>query len=262
MSRQVGESEIKETEESINEFIGKLCDDINAEFIKLCQKKTEELNSEIDDVMKSEQAEFFFHSVAGAMDGKIRLFQKKDVKAAKAKFDSLKTVVERISGKVVKLAVKEGGKAGGIFIQAGDAAGGQLHKIVYEVGKRLGHNFKPWEAVNIAKNIGNFAKFLGPLAQVLGIIFDIKGAMDESKQAQKIQEAQQEARKLFIDTHDDIELQYNEQIDKVLNEYDNIIAQINSSKEKVNDVLKANDAMTTQLAELRKELIEIQSEIF
>jgi len=53
------------------------------------------------------------------------------------------------------------GAAGGLFLKAGEAAGGNLHQFVYDAGKLLGHNFKPWEAVNLAKNAGNAAQVAG-----------------------------------------------------------------------------------------------------
>lgn len=52
------------------------------------------------------------------------------------------------------------------FLKSMDVAGSGLHQTVLGVGKFIGFKFKPWQAVGIAKNIGNFAKFLGPIFAV------------------------------------------------------------------------------------------------
>lgn len=69
-----------------------------------------------------------------------------------------------------------------MFLKAGEVAGGQLHKFVYDVGKLLGHNFKPWEAVNLAKDIGNVAQVAGMGLAVLGLAFE---AYQDHKQARR-----------------------------------------------------------------------------
>ena len=46
--------------------------------------------------------------------------------------------------------------------------GGTMTNLVCSI-KQIGYNFKPWQAVNIAKNVGNVAKFAGPAIGVIGI---------------------------------------------------------------------------------------------
>ena len=46
------------------------------------------------------------------------------------------------------------------------AAGSQGHKIVLDVGHKLGKSFKPWEAVRLANNIGRVLKVVGPAIQI------------------------------------------------------------------------------------------------
>jgi len=74
------------------------------------------------------------------------------------------------------------GAAGGLFLKAGEAAGGNLHHFVYDAGKLLGHNFKPWEAVNLAKNAGNAAQAAGAGIAVLGLLLD---AYQDHKQSER-----------------------------------------------------------------------------
>jgi ethanolamine utilization protein EutP (predicted NTPase) len=67
----------------------------------------------------------------------------------------------------------QGPGAGGGFLAAKEVAGSTLHEGVYAVGKFFGHNFKPWEAVNIAKNLGNVAQAAGMFLAVAGLAYDV-----------------------------------------------------------------------------------------
>ena len=47
------------------------------------------------------------------------------------------------------------------------AAGSRGHQIVLDVGHKLGKDFRPWEAVRLANNIGRVSKFVGPAIQTV-----------------------------------------------------------------------------------------------
>ena len=94
-------------------------------------------------------------------------------------FESVKGLVENITGKTVQLATKGGSQSAQFLIKASEASGSQIHNVVLNVGHAFGVKFKPWQAVNIAKNIGNVAKILGPVVSVLALFVDIKDSVKE-----------------------------------------------------------------------------------
>ncbi len=55
------------------------------------------------------------------------------------------------------------------FLRSMDVVGSGLHQTVLGVGKFVGFKFKPWQAVGIAKNLGNAAKFLGPAMAIVSV---------------------------------------------------------------------------------------------
>ena len=67
-----------------------------------------------------------------------------------------------------------------------NVAGSGLHQTVLTVGKFIGFKFKPWQAVGIAKNIGNAAKFLGPALAIVSIGIDCFQMHQEKRARKKI----------------------------------------------------------------------------
>ncbi|MHB8089981.1 MAG: LeoA/HP0731 family dynamin-like GTPase, partial [Anaerolineaceae bacterium] len=122
--------------------------------------------------------------------------------------------------------------------------------------------FKPWQAVNIAKNIGNIAKVLGPVTSVLGLLLDVKETVDDQKKLQKVQQAQLKYRQSFIDIASDIESQYSNELNGIFAAYGEISAQLKTSRDDVQGMIKSNDEMSRRLLEIRNDLTDIQSEIF
>ena len=99
----------------------------------------------------------------------------------------------------------KGGKAAGAFLKAGNVAGGNLHGFVLESGKMIGFKFKPWQAVNIAKNVGNVAKFAGPALSAFGIALQIYDDVQDERQANALADARAEISGHFRATASQVE---------------------------------------------------------
>lgn len=262
LSRKVGVEDIEESDDEINDFLAEVCTKTNTEIEHLCEKNVEELMNEIEEVLSSDLTSYFFNSVSANYNEKKHLFENKENKISREKFDTIKGVVESITGKTIGMATKGGAASGKFLIKATEASGSQLHNAVLAVGKTFGVKFKPWQAVNIAKNIGNIAKFLGPVVSVVGLLFDIKETYDEEKKANDIQSAQIEVRKQFADIYSDLENQYSDALKGMYDVYDEISGQLQSNKKRVQTLISNNNTMLTKLSDIRDELVEIQKEIF
>lgn len=262
LSRMVGVDEISFSESDINDLISASCKAINTQLSDLSERSMEKLNAEIEEVMNSGAADYFFNSISSNYDGKKHLLESKESKLSRTQFESLRTEIEKITGKTICFAAKEGPTSAKFFIKSTEASGSQIHKVVLAVGQKFGYKFKPWQAVNIAKKIGNAAKVVGPVMTVLGLFFDIKETVDDQKRAQQVQKAQIEYRQLFLDIVSDLENRYTGELSGIFDVYEDITSQLQESRAGVQKMLKSNNDMTKKLLSIREDLTEIQSEIF
>ena len=60
-------------------------------------------------------------------------------------------------------------------------SGSQAHQAVLHLGHMIGHSFKPWEAVRMARNIGRASAVLSVLAIALDIGTQVKSDQDEAR---------------------------------------------------------------------------------
>lgn len=262
LSQLIGISDITFGEQDLQEIIEECCEQLNAELCILLENSVSELNRDIEQVMQSDTATYFFNAVEGTVASKKGLFEAKDKKVTRAQFDAVSGVIESITGKTVKMATKGGSPSAGFFIKASEASGSSLHKAVKAIGKTFKVKFKPYGAVNIAKKIGNVAKFAGPVLSVIGFIFDAKEVLDEADQVSKIYEQQIQYRQIFKEIFEDLEHQYSKELDQMLAEYSRIVSHLNESRESVQKVIRSNDHMTKRMAIIRASLTDIQHDVF
>lgn len=262
LSRMIGVEDINYTEDDINELITASCEAINMKLATLCESSIEQLNAEIEDVFNGGTASYFFNSISSSYQGKKHLFESQDTKLSRAQFESVKTVIENITGGTIDLATKGGNTTANFFIKSTEASGSPIHKGILAVGGKLGYKFKPWQAANIAKNIGNVAKVLGPVVSVFGLLFDVKETVDDQKKVQQVQQAQLKYRQMFLNIVADLESQYSNELNGIFVAYGEITSQLKTSRENIQNLLKSNDEMTKRLLEIRNDLTDVQAEIF
>ncbi len=73
-------------------------------------------------------------------------------------------------------------------------SGSQAHHAVLRLGHMMGHSFKPWEAVRMARNIGRASAVLSVLAIALDIGTQIKSDQDEARRDAEAIGARQKIR--------------------------------------------------------------------
>jgi GTPase SAR1 family protein len=138
---------------------------------------------------------------------------------------------------------------------AAGVSGSSLHNGVKIVGEFFGVKFKPWQAVNIAKNIGNVARFLGPVLAILGVGLQIYDDIKQEKQRTTMRDARANIRREFRKIAKDLELQFQACI---LNTVNGIhceeIQQIQSTLDEITTGNLQVSQQLTELSELEKEL--------
>lgn len=111
------------------------------------------------------------------------------------KINALKNISEQVGVDPTKLGanvtnfatrsfVNTSGKQ--VFLRSMDVAGSNLHQGVLAVGKFAGFKFKPWQAVGIAKNLGNAAKFIGPIGATVAIGAELVERRQEAKKEKQM----------------------------------------------------------------------------
>jgi Dynamin-like helical domain/50S ribosome-binding GTPase len=117
----------------------------------------------------------------------------------KKNLDSLKSIASKvgipinqalshtITGKASNYATASGGIA-----KATQVSGSALHSGIYATGKFIGYSFKPWQAVNLAKNIGNAVAVVGVVLSIASIFMDAASEVEEVNNERKISEAKRD----------------------------------------------------------------------
>lgn len=152
--------------------------------------------------------------------------------------------------------------AGEGFLRSRDVIGSTSHKAVYTIGKMLGFKFKPFQAVGIAKNIGNAAKFLGPAITVISVAADIYSVHQERQHEQKMSDIRRDITSQFQAIAVDLTKQIEDQLQEAENQlYGQIEWKIAEARRQNELVFANSQAEVGQIAEIRKSLEGILEEV-
>jgi hypothetical protein len=144
--------------------------------------------------------------------------------------------------------------AGEGFLRSWDVAGSGLHKTVLAVGEFVGFNFKPWQAVGFAKNIGNAAMFLGPALSLLTVATDAYSMHQEKQREQKMADIRYDITSQFQSIAKDLENQIHLQLWEFEQQvYSEIDKQIAAARQQEESAIAASNIWVKQLAEIRKD---------
>ena len=168
-----------------------------------------------------------------------------------------------IGSMLSKVATGSKGSSGGLLTATG-ASGSQAHKAVYSVGKAFGYNFKPWQAVNTAKFIGNVGRVLGAAGAVLGVVAQVQEDKQQEKIAEQLRENRDEIRSTYRDMAAEVEKQFWDRYEEIETQiYD---AEIEATKARRTGLLEdrntrteTDEAAATLIGEIDHILDEIQA---
>jgi|26BtaG_2_1085354.scaffolds.fasta_scaffold04199_1 small GTP-binding protein len=153
--------------------------------------------------------------------------------------------------------MSQGAKYSSGLLKSSTASGSNTHHLVKFVGKQIGFKFKPWQAVNIAKNLGNVAKVAGPLVGIAAMYIDHKDAQREEENDRKLRNVQNEVKTSFIDIGNDMYRELSVSTDAVNTEiFDNTIDEIRAERQRIISENKNLDStakkLMTKVAELNE----------
>ena len=152
------------------------------------------------------------------------------------------------------------GKSG--FLKSWNVVGSELHQGVYQAGKFLGIKFKPFGAVNAAKNIGNAAKFTGPVLSFVSLAWDIHESSKEEEQSEELSKERQKINGQFTELAQQLQTQLESigrEVETQL--YDEAVAKIEEMREAHYQNIGQNQEQMQQLNSLRQEFKVVLSEI-
>ncbi|MEG4055017.1 MULTISPECIES: GTPase [unclassified Microcoleus] len=179
-----------------------------------------------------------------------------DVERLKSQVGLLKNIGETAGVKLTTLASRSFAKTAAEqgFLRSIDVAGSGLHQSVVAVGKFVGFKFKPWQAVGMAKNIGNAAKFLGPALALVSVGVDLLQMQQERERESKMSDVRRDITSQFQSTAKDLENQIEIQLFEFEQQvYGEIDKQIAAARQKEEEVIYASNTWVKQLAEIRKD---------
>ena len=165
----------------------------------------------------------------------------------------LTKIAQTVGLELSKQALKDGagvvGKAG-LFLKSGQVAGSNLHQAILATGKLFGAKFTPWQAVNLAKNVGNLMKVVGPVLVILSIIIDIADEFQQAENEQKVSEARRQVDSEFKLIADEIVKQFEIQLQSVEAElFDHLAGEITAAiREEEASIAGANEGVKALVA--------------
>ena len=179
-----------------------------------------------------------------------------DVERIKGQVNMLASIGETAGVKLTDLATRGFAKTAAQqgFLRSMDVAGSGLHQGVVAVGKFVGFKFKPWQAVGVAKNIGNAAKFLGPVLAIASVAVDAYEMHQEQERERQMADVRRDITSQFQVIAKDLENQMHIQVwdfDKQV--YGEIEKQISTARQQEENAIASSNNSVKQLIEIRTE---------
>lgn len=140
---------------------------------------------------------------------------------------------------------------------AAGTSGSVLHNGVKVVGKFFGVKFKPWQAVNIAKNIGNVARYLGPVLSIIGIGLQIYDDVKQEEQRTTMRDARADIRKEFRLIAQNLMRQFEEGISNTVEGVHGEL--LEKTQLTLNEITEGNIQNNQELSELKNIELELSA---
>lgn len=249
-------------EDDLKDYVEKICVDINNNIAKLCEESTKRLNKDLEELMHSQPAILWVKSLDSEISTEKRLFEKKETKVNRMQFETLSRIVKTVSGKTVELATRSNTRTAGFLIKSSEVAGSKLHSAIFEIGHKLGHKFKPWEATKVTKLIGNAAKFAGPVMDTISYGAQIKEFVDATMLEREIHRRQVQFSAYVASMTENLEAQYKSELQAVYDAYDEAIIDVQNEQQKVEAAINSNRAMAKEMEIIKTQLLELRNDIF
>lgn len=152
----------------------------------LIQESYEQLQRKLDDFANEPFVADYFASMDASQAASIPTGQS----SGGGKGNPIKDVAKMLLGK----GTERFGLPGGLMTGTRQMAGGAGHQLIYNVGKMFGKNFKPWEAVKMAKGLGQALAFVGIAMSAYEIYEQVNEDAKADEKQRQFEQQLQEAR--------------------------------------------------------------------
>jgi ethanolamine utilization protein EutP (predicted NTPase) len=230
------------------------------------EKAIQSIQHEVEAELQSNLTQAFiaqlnFNGDVAAKNATVKLKQQQ----VQGQVEWLQEIGQKVGAKIVKTATRETLKTaqtGQTFLRSADVVGSGLHWGVLKVGEIIGFKFKPWQAVGIAKNIGNAAMFLGPALAVFSVGMDLHAMHREREQERQMADIRRDIVSQFkaiaVDLEQQIEAQLREFESQV---YGQLEKNIDEARQNTESAMAASHSELGQLAAIRRELEALIQEV-
>ena len=263
ISESGNEEAIKAKSEESEKQCKSLVDKLSEDFVEIVRSHVDQVSSELEALDKSQLAKALSDAIESISSRRnIEVTNNLNDKISISDYDaSINERYIKISGWAKKGFDFTSNSAKGVNATAknlGSTTGSSassLHNGVKIVGKFFGVKFKPWQALNITKNIGNVARYLGPALAIIGIGMQIYDDIKQEELRTTMRDARADIRREFRKIAKDIEKQFEEGI---LNTVEGIHGEeIENSQSTLNEITvgnQKNNQHLKDLSSLEKEL--------
>lgn len=225
---------------------------------KVMEQSIESIRIEIEDELKKDLPQAFVARLTSGHRSEQYTFRgEKSAEDIKSSVEGLKSIADRAGASFLNQVTRDTLKipGGSGAFRSVDVVGGNLHKGVKQVGKLVGHKFKPWEAVGIAKNLGNAARLLGPTVAVVGLAAEVHAQNKERKFEQEKINARRDIQKQFQDLSVDIKSQIQGQLSEFEQQiYDDIQLLVDHARADRKFAISTNSSHQEALTSIRQDL--------
>jgi hypothetical protein len=257
----IGTPELTDQVEKAGQYISRLSSEHYDNLFSVLEAKKKELQAELVDISNSDLARYYFEHNHLAIDRTdMPAFKSSGIVGQNDEFDldrakKMSKFLSSAGNGVVKAST--GAKDVGFgFLSASGAAGSNMHQAVLKVGQTLGYKFRPWEAINITKNVANFSKGLGAVAAGLPILFELVDAYSENKRGNEIQESRRQLISEFTDMGKQIVKSYEEEYASFITVMlDNPLGMLRKMR---SDSLEKRESMSESQARIRQDCTELK----
>jgi len=252
LGEQLLSGELGEEEKQAESSFQTRCEEINksafGDLNGTLQEAYEQLQTKLDDFARESFVAEYFASVEAGMAGSAP----KPGKETGEKGNPIKDIAKDLLGK----GAEKFSFPGGIMSTSSQVAGSSGHQLVYTVGKFLGKDFRPWEAVNIAKGLGQVVGILS-IAMAAYSVYDHVNeeskAEERKRQAdQQLSEARLQIRKLAEAMAAQVQEIYQQEYD--LPVIGVIVERLNAARDEVLAREASNKELVEGLSGYRSEL--------
>lgn len=240
-------------DEAFQEFSGPLQEELSKNIESYFKQYASEIDVEVQKIMDSEMASHFFE------EQKLKLNKK--YKGGNNSSEILGTIEQGIGQassafvpKAEELLLKftnipAGGKA-----TIWNVNGSNLHKIIKNIGSKLGYKFKPFQAVKLTQKIANITQKLGPFLTGAATFMELLGILMEKWGEKKVRKLQDDIKSVFKDASEGVVTFYNRQIDTAAEEFDSVYNTLENELMNLEQQSIKNNDFVKQLKDIRSEI--------